>query len=177
ILCNPPFFLVPSTGLMYCENPMELDLFARHLMRQAPAYLNESGFFQMLCEWVELAGEPWRDRLAGWAAGLECDVWVFKTYTMTPNEYGKQRCEQRPGGQDAADAAFGNWVDYYREKKITAVHGGLVTLRRRTGKNWVRIDENPMVTLANPVGDIILAGMAAQDLIELPDHELLSKRL
>ncbi len=22
ILCNPPFFLVPSTGLLYCENPM-----------------------------------------------------------------------------------------------------------------------------------------------------------
>ena len=177
ILCNPPFFLVPSTGLMYCENPMELDAFARSLVRQAPAYLNESGFFQMMCEWVDLTGIPWRDRLREWGEGLGCDVLILKTYTMTPIAYGKERCEQRPGNRSEGDAAFAQWVDYYREKKVEMVHGGMIVLRRREGNNWIRIDDDPTFTLAHPAGDQILEGFAAQDLIGKSDQELLGVRL
>ena len=177
ILCNPPFFLVPSTGLLYCENPMELDGFARSLMRQAPAHLNESGFFQMMCEWADLAGTPWRDRLREWAEGIGCDVWILKIYTMNPLAYGKERCEQRPGDPAAADAAFGDWIEYYREKGIEAVHGGFITLRRRSGKNWIRIVEDSSITAAHPFGDLLLDGFAAQDLIEGTDEDLLSARL
>jgi len=177
ILCNPPFFLVPSTGLLYCENPMELDLFARALMRQAPEHLNESGFFQMLCEWVDLAGNPWRQRIAEWSDGIGCDVWVIKMYTMSPNMYGKERCEQRPGGTQAADAAFANWVAYYRERGIEAVHGGLITLRRRSGTTWIRLDDNPTLTLSAPVGERILDGFTSYDLVQSRDDVLLSTRL
>lgn len=177
ILSNPPFFLIPSTGLLYCENPMELDLFARHLMRQAPAHLNESGIFQMLCEWVDLKGVPWRERLAPWAEDLGCDVWVLKTYTMTPIAYGQERCEQRPGGAAERDAAFGAWVDYYRDKGVEAVHGGLITLRRRSGRNWLRLEEDPTVTLGAPAGELILDRMAAQDLIQGSEDALLAARL
>ncbi len=177
ILSNPPFFLVPSTGLTYCENPMELDLFARRLMREASAHLTEGGIFQMLCEWVDLAGAPWRERLSEWAHGIGCDVWVLKTYVMNPNDYGKERCEQRPGHPDEANAAFVSWIRYCREKRIEAVHGGVVTLRRRSGTNWIRLEENPTVTLASPVGGFILDGIAAQDTIALPDERLLATRL
>jgi SAM-dependent methyltransferase len=177
ILCNPPFFLTPSTGLLYCENPMELDLFARRLMRAAPAHLNEGGFFQMLFEWVELAGTPWRERLGEWADGLGCDVWIVKTYTMTPIAYGKERYSQRPGTQEANDAAFADWIAYYQQRRIEAVHGGFVALRRRTGKNWIRMEDDATVTLAHPVGELILEGFAAQDLIESPDEILSAAKL
>ena len=177
ILCNPPFFLVPSTGLMYCENPMELDAFAHSLMRQAAAHLNESGFYQMLCEWVDQTGQPWRERLREWGEGIGCDVWILRTFTMTPVSYGKERSEQRPGDRAAGDAAFERWVDYYREMGVEAIHGGLVTMRRRTGKNWIRLDEDTTATLAHPAGGLLLEGFAAQDLLQLSDEELLTVRV
>lgn len=176
ILCNPPFYVLPSTGLLYSDNPMELDGFVRSLMRGAPEYLNESGHFQMLCEWVELAGQPWRERLREWAAGLPCDVAVLRTLTMEPAEYGKERCLERPGGAAACERAFVQWVDHYREKGVQAVHAGIVTLRRRNGRNWLRIDGDGVPTLGRTVAEYVRGVFAKQDLTAGGDQALLSTK-
>ena len=63
ILCNPPFFVAPVSGLLYCDNSMELDGFVESLARSAPQFLEEAGVFQMLCEWVEFESETWEQRL------------------------------------------------------------------------------------------------------------------
>ena len=57
---------------------MELDGFCRNLVKQAPAHLEEGGFLQMLCEWPEIEGQPWEERLAEWFAGTGCDAVVFR---------------------------------------------------------------------------------------------------
>ena len=44
---------------------------------EAPRYLEENGVFQMICEWVEVEGEPWEQRLQSWTAGSGCDVFVY----------------------------------------------------------------------------------------------------
>ena len=43
IISNPPFFLAPVSGLLYCENSMELDGFVESLARSAPQFLEEGG--------------------------------------------------------------------------------------------------------------------------------------
>ena len=37
IICNPPFFLAPVSGLLYCENGMELDRFVESLASERSA--------------------------------------------------------------------------------------------------------------------------------------------
>ena len=48
IVSNPPFFLAPVSGLLCCDNSMELDGFVESLARGAPQFLEEGGVFQML---------------------------------------------------------------------------------------------------------------------------------
>ena len=43
ILANPPFFITPSSSILYCENPLELDGFCRKVAREGAAHLNEGG--------------------------------------------------------------------------------------------------------------------------------------
>ncbi|MEE4331275.1 MAG: class I SAM-dependent methyltransferase, partial [Wenzhouxiangella sp.] len=54
IVCCPPFVLTPSKEFLYRDNDMALDGFCRHLAREAPRYLNDGGYFQMIVEWVNL---------------------------------------------------------------------------------------------------------------------------
>ena len=56
ILSNPPFFITPKLDYMFCDNSMELDQLCRRLVKEAPAYLNEGGYMQMLCEWAQVSG-------------------------------------------------------------------------------------------------------------------------
>lgn len=166
IVANPPFFITPDSGLLFCENSLELDLFCRRLAREASQYLNESGFFQMVCEWVELKDQPWRDRIAEWVESTGCDAWVIHQYSMSTSKYGGERGHQRPPNTDAdGHRFFADWLAYAHTKKIAAVHGGLITLRKRSGPNWLRIENEP-VSLDAPIGDLILDGFLARDLLD-----------
>jgi SAM-dependent methyltransferase len=166
IVANPPFFITPSSGLMYCENSLDLDLFCRKLAREAPRYLNESGFFQMVCEWVEIQGQLWHERIAEWMDQSGCDAWVLRQYSLSPSKYGSERAHQRPPGSDPeGHEFFSNWISYVHQKKITAIHGGLIAMRKRSGANWLRIEDEP-VSVDSPFGDLILEGFEARDLLD-----------
>ena len=120
ILSNPPFFITPSVRLVYSDNSMELDGFCQALVREAPQYLNENGYFQLLVEWVQLKGQPWRERLAGWFEGCGCDVWVMSSYRRSVVDYAMIRVqnhsdeEQDPAHQ-AADVA--EWRSYSKNAR------------------------------------------------------------
>ncbi|HEY7336449.1 MAG TPA: methyltransferase [Bryobacteraceae bacterium] len=164
IVANPPFFITPSSGLSYCENSLGLDLFCRRLAREAADHLNEQGFFQMVCEWVEIEGEPWRNRIAEWMEGSGCDAWAIKQYSMTPSKYGSERAHQRPPGGE--HEFFAEWIAYARANRIAAVHGGVISMRKRSGKNWLRIDEEP-ISLKAAVGDVVLGAFSARDVLDV----------
>ena len=84
ILSNPPFFITPRNDFTFCDNPLELDQLCRQLVREAPNYLNEGGYMQMLCEWAQMSGQPWEERIAEWLDGSGCDVWVMKGSDSIP---------------------------------------------------------------------------------------------
>ena len=66
-------------------------------------------------------------------------------------------------------------MDYYRRLGVESIHGGLVAMRRRTGNNWVRIEELPD-RVAERLGESVLQKFQSRDLLEshLSDQSLLS---
>jgi hypothetical protein len=171
ILSNPPFFITPQQGYLFCDNPMELDGLCRRLVKEAPNYLNEGGYMQMLCEWAQVAGQSWEERLSEWLEGTGCDAWVMKGVTQDPAEYAQHRI--RETSEDPANDArlYEGYMTYYRERGVELIHDGLVVMRRRTGTNWVQLEEVPK-TPNGDLGGLVLSTFAARDLlIQLQDDE------
>ena len=161
----------------FAENPMVLDGFCRNLVKQAPAHLEEGGFLQMLCEWPEIEGQPWEDRLSEWFEGTGCDAIVFAGGSYDPVRYAQTRMPvvTAPAGKDADYRTFEEWVNYYQSEKVKAIHAGFLTMRRRSGHNWVHFEQvsiEPSLLL----GKSILHRFMMRDQ-PLSDTELLESRI
>jgi hypothetical protein len=120
-----------------------------------------------------VGGQPWEERIAEWVEGTGCDAWVMKGLTQDPGEYAQHRIKET--SQNPADDArlYDQYMAYYRERGVEAIHDGLVVMRRRAGTNWVRIEEVPK-TPSGDLGDLILSTFAAHDLLlKMQDDESL----
>jgi len=165
IVSNPPFFIAPAAQYLFCNNSLDLDQLCRQLAREAPSHLKEAGYFHMLCEWAEIEGQPWQERLAEWVAGLGCDAWVMKGYSDDPGEYAEERI--RSTKSSAADDAdlYESYMKYYRERHVKAINGGMVILRRRSGSNWTFFEEIQQ-TPKDALGDLIQQTFATRDFLQ-----------
>lgn len=185
ILCNPPFFLAPKSILAFTDNPFALDSFVESLARQAPGFLKEGGYCQMLCEWVEIKGQPWRKRLQSWFDESGCDVLILKAYEITPPDYVLKRA--REAASLCGEASMQSLVDharYFEEHEVERILGGLVTMRRTTvwpngkprARNWFVIDEMEEIPSA-PIGDLLLERFSTEELVTSDsDSRLLSAK-
>ncbi len=164
ILSNPPFFITPQTDYMFCDNPMDLDGLCRRLVKEGPAHLNEGGYMQMLCEWAQIKGQPWEERVAEWLQGTGCDAWVMKGLTQNPEEYAQHRIRETSQDTSEDAANYELYMSYYRRRQVEAIHDGLFVMRRRTGQNFVRIEEVPPTPSGN-LGEMVLSTFAAHDVL------------
>lgn len=177
ILSNPPFFITPQSSYVFCDNSMELDGLCRRLVREAPAHLEEDGYLEMLCEWAQLSDQPWEERIAEWLQGTGCDAWVMKGLTQDPEEYAQHRIRETSLDPSQDAAQYAAYMSYYRQRRVEAIHDGLIVMRRRDGNNFIRIEEVPQ-TPSGQLGEMILATFAAHDLLREhgSDAELLAMR-
>jgi Methyltransferase small domain len=170
IICNPPFFLAPVSGLLYCDNTMELDGFVESLARSAPQFLQENGVFQMLSEWVEFESESWDRRLRPWFEQSHCDVHIWFGYELCPAEYARKRAlelaQLRP---ESAAASFGERISYLSQRRVKGIFGGLISMRRRSGKNWFCVEEMQKQPVG-PIGDALQEQFSTRDILE-SSHE------
>lgn len=175
ILANPPFMVTPSRQATYGENSMELDEYCRRVVREAPQHLNEGGFLQMVLEFVELRGEPWQESLADWAEHTGCDFWARRTYSHDADTYAHTRTSREfAHSPEAATERFNRYVEYYRSRNVQAVHGALIVMRRRSGKNWIRLEDGP-IEGNEPYGDLVRRIFETQDVLtQCSDRELLA---
>jgi len=164
ILSNPPFFITPQADYLFCDNTMELDGLCRRLIKEAPAHLNEDGYMEMLCEWAQIKGQPWEERVAEWLESTGCDGWVMKGLTQDPEEYAQHRIRETSLDTTQDAAHYAEYMDYYRRRGVEAIHDGLIVLRRRDGQNFVRIEEVPP-TPTGDLSELILSTFAAHDLV------------
>jgi predicted RNA methylase len=170
ILSNPPFFITPQGDYLFCENPMELDSLCRRLVKEAHDHLNEGGYMQMLCEWAQIKGQPWEERVAEWLQDTGCDAWVMKGLTQDPEEYAQQRIKETSEDPSQDAATYAGYMDYYRHRGVEAIHDGLIVMRRREGRNWVRIEEVPS-TPKGELGDMIVSTFSAHTLMQQIDSD------
>ena len=164
ILCNPPFFITPSNGYMFCDNPLELDSLCRSLAKEAPSHLNEGGYLQMLCEWAQVGDQTWQERVAEWVEGTGCDGWVLKGQTHDLADYTQMRIAESTATAQRDGELYDQYMAYYRERNVKAIHGGLIALRRSDGQTRLTIEECPE-TPSTPFGDTVLEIFARQDFL------------
>ncbi len=178
ILANPPFFITPRNDFLFCQNPLELDGLCRRLVKEAPAHLNEGGYFEMLCEWAEIDGQPWQERIAEWMEGSGCDMWILHAGKQVPDIYAETYIFQTVPDKSLDAERFSEFMQYYRQRKLAAIHNGFIVMRRRNGGGRLRIEEMPGAD-SSDLGEAILDGFAAHDLLEAcaEDEKLLAMRL
>jgi len=170
ILSNPPFFITPQSNYLFCENTMELDGLCRRLVKEAHDHLSEGGYMQMLCEWAQIKGQPWEERVAEWLQDTGCDAWVMKGLTQDPEEYAQQRIKETSEDPSQDTATYTGYMNYYHHRGVEAIHDGLIVMRRREGRNWVRIEEVP-ATPKGELGDMIVSTFSAHTLMQQIDSE------
>ena len=165
IVSNPPFFISPFSKYLFCNNRLELDQLCAQLVRQAPEFLNEDGYFEMLCEWAQVEEQAWEERITEWLQNTGCDTWVIKAYTRDPADYAEQQIRSMLSitGQDAA--AFNEYMAYYERFRVRFIHGGIIIMRRRSGKNWVLLDEINQLP-KEPFGDAVIRTFQARDFLQ-----------
>ena len=164
IVSNPPFFMTPAEKYLFCDNPLELDQLCRKLAREASSFLNEGGYFQMLCEWAGVEGQDWHERLSDWFEGTGCDALVLKGYSQDPAEYAEEHIRSMTTASAADAELYDTYMNYYRKHKVIAIHGGAVAMHRRSGTNWMLMEEVEH-TPKDPFGDLVADTFARRDFL------------
>ncbi len=180
IVSNPPFAVTPSSRFVYRDSGVPGDTFARGVVTQAARSLNERGFCQMVCDWAHIAGQDWKERLAGWFEGTGCDAWAMRTDTHDAAGYAHVWIrDTEHATAEKCERLYRDWLAYYAESRIEAISTGLIALRKASGRaNWVRIEDGPDSN-SGPFGEYVLQGFGLRDWIEAHagDAALLEARL
>lgn len=164
IISNPPFVMGPAQQFTYRDNPMELDGLCRQIVRSASAHLNDGGRLQLLCEWAEIVGESWQERIAEWVEGTGCDAWILRSRPRDPGSYVAGRVTDLSGDGVDSGASYDEWLTYFLERKVRAIHRGMFLAQRRGGKNWFRI-YSMLQQPAESIGAEIARNLSAQDFL------------
>jgi methylase of polypeptide subunit release factors len=164
IVGNLPFVIAPGRRYYYRDNGGTLDTFARQAVRQAARQLEEGGFCQIMCDWVQLKGEDWRERLSAWFAECGCDAWVLRTDTSHPLQYAENWIRNsEPDTPGLAERLFAEWARYYTENGVEAIMTGMIAMRRSSGRpNWVNLEDGTD-GIPSEAGALVLRAFALCD--------------
>ncbi|MEU8341962.1 class I SAM-dependent methyltransferase [Spirillospora sp. NPDC048832] len=141
IVSNPPFVVAPEEGprFTYRESGLAGDDFCRRLVTEAPRYLNDGGYCQLLANWLHVDGVPWEERVGAWVDG--CDAWIVQRDVQDPAEYAelwlRDSCE---AGTPEYRARYDAWLDHFERRNVVGVGFGWITLRR-SERPVVRVEE------------------------------------
>jgi hypothetical protein len=167
IVTNPPFVISPETRYIYRDGGRRGDEICRTIVREAPRFLSEGSFLQMLCNWVEPGEENWSSGIREWFAGNECDAWVIRSHSQDTATYASKWVRHTELREpDSWLTRVEEWCSYYKAEGIERIGSGLVTMRRACGRaNWVRAEQAPS-SILGPCGASILRRFQAQDFLE-----------
>lgn len=144
IVTNPPFVISPSAQVRYRDSGVRGDQFCLTLAREAARFLNEDGYFQMIFQWIETAGEDWRDKLSTAFSGLGCDVWVLRLFSLSPDPYVWAWLLESDGKPSPGTVSRLEWLRYLEELETQSIGTGLLILQRVSNRrNSLWFDESP----------------------------------
>jgi hypothetical protein len=179
VASNPPFVVSPPGGelLVYRDSGLAGDEVVRRVVTQAPAYLNEGGWCQVLANWVHLRGQDWRERIDGW---LEpgCDAWVVQREEVDLPAYVEMWLADA-GLQGSPDyvSRYDAWLAWFDEQRVDAIGFGWLSLRKAGRETPVRVLEEWPYEVEQPVGPAVAAWAARVDALPAGDVDLAQARL
>ncbi len=170
VVSNPPFMISPEDRIAYLSGGMKADAFARGIVEDAPRVLCAGGCLQMICNWVELEGVEWTDRLRGWFERTGCEAWVLRSSTTDPLSYALGWMGVGSVGASKRSAErLDAWLRYYAQEKIASIGAGAVTMRRTDGTPWFRAFDGPDRAVG-PCGDQVSERLRALSLMQGRDE-------
>ncbi len=176
IVSNPPFVISPEFRAQYRDGGMEGDQFCQRIIAEAPEYLADNGFCQIICNWAQKKDEEWQDRLSTWFAGNGCFVWAMRGKTMSLDEY--TRTWNQSGREESFGKTYREWMAYFEREQIESIGAGVITMRRSPdGQSGFRAEEAP--PLNGPIGDDLQEGFRLCDFLQsVPeDRQLLDQKM
>jgi hypothetical protein len=154
IASNPPFVVSPENSYMYRDTGMLRDHFVRSLLGEAPTFLEEGGFCQILAQWVHSRDESWMAAVESSFNRERCDVWVLRRQTEEVADYALHWLkETEPEDNHHFESQFQRWMDYYDAQGIDLISFGAIFMRRTNKeRSWFLAEEAPaeMVGLCGP---------------------------
>ncbi|MDN5564032.1 MAG: methyltransferase [Luteococcus japonicus] len=179
IVTNPPYVMSPPTTegerLVYREGSFAGDGLVEAVVKGAPEHLNPGGSLQVLCNWAILEGQPWTERVAGWAEDSGCDVWVVERERLDIYNYIEVwLTDAGLAGSPEWKPRYREWIDYFKQLGIVGVGMGWITLTRaeRTTPD-VQVESWPHA-IAQPVGAALAEHQACVTNSLMSDDELLA---
>ena len=184
IVSNPPFVISPAYQFAYRDAGLPGDELSRLVVRGAANHLAPGGVAVVLGNWLHVAGEDWRDRLAEWVSDLRVSAWIVERDSQSVAEYAATWLGDA-GMTDGPefDAAMGQWLDMFADERCEAVGFGWIVLSAPeptavpTAQPWIVVEDlshSPRLPWGDEVRDF-LAGCDLVDATSLP--ELLSADL
>ena len=143
VVCNPPFVVGPSSRFAYRDSGRAGDAMSRDAVRAAAGLLAEDGVAQLLVNWLHVAGEDWRDRVADWVSDLGCDAWLIERDEQEPVDYVSTWLAD--AGEREPEFAR-EWLRWFDDQRVQSVGFGWVLLRRGDPPHRVAME-----TLVHPV--------------------------
>ena len=165
IICNPPFIIGPEQIHLHSQSELPLDRLCEHIVRAAPVFMREGGYCQLLCNWVQRAGEDWRARLQAWFDGSGCDAWILHSHSEDAADYAFKRIANVESSAEQREKRLNAWMSYYETERVEAVGFGMITMRRSIrASNWFKCDSWPK--MVGSCGDAIERRFACHDFLE-----------
>lgn len=202
VVSNPPFVITPRTEdgdvlpqYEYRDGGAAGDDIVHNLIVDLGGVLNPGGSAYLLGNWEIQHGQDWKTRIHQWLAEAEqahgpLDAWVIQRELLDPAQYaetwirdGGTTPDRDPQGYAATYAA---WLDDFASRSVAAIGFGIVVLRKPVGATDpadaqpqpLRRLEEITGTVAQPLGPVIAASIAAHDWVSaLSDEQLGQQRL
>ena len=162
LVANPPFVISPENERIFRTGSAQGDAVSEHVVRQAPAYLEEGGLAILLLNWHHQHADDWPHRPVTWTEGNGCDNWLLQFDANEPLVYAAEwiRTEGKTGA--ALGDALDRWSAYYQRLGVSRISAGALIMRRRSAApNWTRADALPFGKHAGECGahvERVLAG-------------------
>jgi SAM-dependent methyltransferase len=172
VLANPPYVVSPETDLLFRDGGLPGDSFSERLVRRAPDFLEPGGYAHLVVNWAHRTDEHWSAPVRRWVAESGCDALVLHQFSQGPLDYAALWNRDLRHDRTAYAAALDRWTEYHRRHGIEAIGSGVVTLRRRDGANWIRVEELSSDLLL-PADHHIARLIENQDYLEAHDERML----
>jgi SAM-dependent methyltransferase len=168
IVANPPFVISPERSFTYRDGGLTGDGVVEHVLRRAPALLEEGGFASVIVNWHHRSMADWDVKPRRWLEGSGCDVLVVLSNYGTPLEYASAWLHDAGVPREEYANKLDAWLAYYERLGVGTLSAGTFLLRKRSAaRNWFAyLDGTTATAFSSNAGEQLARVVAARDWID-----------